>query len=100
MGLSNGSVVINTIFTPAVPEESAVTYTDERSPLSLVSLFKKLQDDTSSSMYAAGSLFKDIVRAYKPETIKVRKCVDEQYRVFCPYIEGTIWSWGQSFLWF
>merc|ERR1719456_1730175 len=44
--LSNGSVIINTIFTPAVPENEAVTVTDERSPMGLVSLFKRLQVDT------------------------------------------------------
>jgi hypothetical protein len=98
--LSNGSVVINTIFTPAVAEDNAVTFSDERSPLSLVSLFKRLQLDTSSSMYAAGSLFKDIVRNYQPVPIKVRECSDGQYRVFCPFVEGTIWSFEKSFLWF
>jgi hypothetical protein len=102
--LSNGSVtsvIINTIFTPAVDVDSAVTVTDERSPLGLVSLFKKLQVDTSSSMYDAGSLFKDIVRAYKPEPIKVRKCpADGEYRVFCPFVMGQIWSFGTTFLWY
>merc|ERR1719359_1116410 len=99
--LSNGSVLINTIFTPAVAEDAAVTVTDERSPAGLVSLFKKLQLDTSSSMYAAGSLFKDIVRAYKPMPIKVRKCLsDDEYRVFCPYVPGMIWDWGKTFLWY
>jgi len=102
--LSNSSVtsvIINTIFTPAVDVDSAVTVTDERSPLGLVSLFKKLQVDTSSSMYDAGSLFKDIVRAYKPEPIKVRKCPEDgEYRVFCPFVMGQIWSFGTTFLWY
>jgi len=100
--LSNGSgVVINTIFTPAVGEDGPVTVTDERSPLGLVSLFRRLQADTSSSMYAAGSLFKDIVRAYTPEPIKVRICKsDDEYRVFCPYVDDTIWAWGKTFAWY
>jgi hypothetical protein len=96
--LSNGSVIINTIFTPAILEDSAVTVSDERSPAGLVSLFKKLQADTSSSMYAAGSLFKDIVRSHMPEPIKVRKCSDDQYRVFCPYLANSIWHPGLTFL--
>jgi len=98
--LSNGSVIINTIFTPAVPDDSPVTMTRERSPLSLITLFKQLQADTSSSMYGAGSLFKDIVRDYQPEPIKVRQCKDDEFRVFCPYVDGTIWGWGKAFLWF
>jgi len=99
--LSNGSVIVNTIFTPAVTDDAPVTVTAERSPLSLISLFKKLQGDTSSSMYAASSLFKDIVRAYKPEPIKVRVCpADKDYRVFCPFVEGTIMSWAGSFMMF
>jgi len=97
---SSSAVIINTIFTPAVPEGSAVTVTAERSPLGLISLFKKLQKDTSSSMYAAGSLFKDIVRSYSPETIKVRQCADLDYRVFCPYEVDLLWSWGKSLLWY
>jgi hypothetical protein len=104
--LSKQPVIINTIFTPPVgiSDDTPVTVTDERSALGLVSLFKKLQSDTSSSMYAAGSLFKDIVRAYQPTPISVRKCPgDEEYRVLCPYVsEGAtaIWSFGKTVLWY
>jgi hypothetical protein len=97
---SPSPVIINTIFTPAVPEDSPVTVTKERSPAGLISLFKKLQADPSSSMFEAGSLFKDIVRAASPEPIKVRKCTDDEYRVFCPYDEVLMWSWGKSFMWY
>lgn len=81
-----------------------MTNTDERSALGLISLFKNLQSDTSSSMYAAGSLFRWIVRAHQPPHIAVRKCAgDEEYRVLCPYVsEGAtaIWSWGKTVLWY
>jgi hypothetical protein len=88
--LSNGSVIVNTIFAPAVIEEKEVTTTYERSPKGLISLFQRLQADTSSAMYAPGSLFKDIVRDYPGPLytpVKVRRCPsDNEYRVFCPYV--------------
>lgn len=84
--LSNGSVVINTVFT-AVGEgdAEALAQTTERSPRALISLMQSLQQDTSSAMHASGSFFVDIDREYRPDPIKVRRCQDNTYRVFCPY---------------
>merc|ERR1711920_88326 len=53
--LSNGSVVVNTVFT-AVGEGNilAVQSTTERSPRALISLFQSLQGDASTALHASG----------------------------------------------
>jgi len=96
-------IIINTIFSPAVDEDTSVSETNERSPLGLVALLKALQADMSSAMYSAGSLFANMNRTYDGTPIKVRKCDDDQYRVFCPYginAEATIMNWGESAAWY
>jgi hypothetical protein len=94
--LSNGSVIVNTVFKPVVTDGALVT-TDERSPMGLISLLQALQRDTSSNLYmntffkcvngngwAGGSACID--SAYRPEPQFVRECPsDGVYRIFCPY---------------
>jgi len=89
--MSNGSIVVNTVFEPVVMEDEPVTITTERTPMGLVSLLRALHNDTSSAMHLGNTLFKHVDRAPLPEPIRVRLCVeDDTYRVFCPYIDGTI----------
>merc|ERR1712061_57007 len=83
--LSNGSVLVNTVFT-TVGDETAIRATTERSPRALISLFQALQSDTSSQLHES-NFFKYVERAYKPPPIPVRKCPDDTYRVFCPYTD-------------
>lgn len=99
--LSNGSVIVNTIFKPAITEADPLTLTDERSPLGLVELFRSLQNDTSSAMYEADSLFKDIDRSLVPPAIKIRVCdSDGEWRIFCPFVEADIMSTLTTQLWY
>merc|ERR1712087_72976 len=98
--LSNGSDsalgLVNTVLTPVGGgASSALKRTTERSPRALVSLLRKLQDDTSSTLHQAGSFFVDIDRAHYPDPIKVRLCPDKIYRVFCPYRQEIVGS-GQA----
>lgn len=81
--LSNGSLIVNTVFT-TVGDETALAATTERSPRALVSLLQALQVDTSSSLYMS-QFFRDIDTTYMPEPIEVRQCPGGAYRVFCPY---------------
>ncbi|CAJ1417799.1 unnamed protein product [Effrenium voratum] len=91
--LSNGSVVVNTVF-KVVGSWNDIKSTDERSPWGLISLLKALQADTSSQLYQS-PFFKYIDRAAMPEPLPVRQCPDGVYRVFCPYT-GGIMSTGEA----
>jgi hypothetical protein len=86
VSLSNGSLIVNTVFT-AVDADGGVVTTDERSPMGLISLLRSLQTDMSSTLYES-SFFREIDRTYMPPPIPVRDCAGE-YRMFCPY-DGTI----------
>lgn len=90
--VSNGSVLVNTVFT-TVGGEEAIQVGTERSPRALVSLLQALQTDTSSQLHES-AFFKHIDRDYLPPPIPVRQCPDGTYRVFCPY-EGVILSAGE-----
>lgn len=91
--LSNGSVVVNTVF-KVVGTWNDIKSTDERSPWGLISLLKALQADTSSQLYQS-PFFKFVDRAAMSEPIPVRQCSDGVYRVFCPY-NGGIMSTGEA----
>jgi len=91
--LSNGSVVVNTVF-KVVGTWNDIKSTDERSPYGLISLLKALQADTSSQLYQS-PFFKFMDRAAMPEPLPVRQCPDGVYRVFCPYT-GGIMSTGEA----
>jgi hypothetical protein len=71
----------------------------ERSPLGLVSLLKALQNDHSSAMYSPGMIFQYVNKTYVVPPIKVRMCGSE-YRIFCPFDEANIMSWGSAHAWF
>lgn len=62
VSLSNGSLIVNTVFTAVNADGGKVT-TDERSPMGLISLLQALQGDTSSSLYES-SFFREIDRTY------------------------------------
>lgn len=87
--LSNGSLIVNAVFTSVQSGTAAVT-TGERSPRGLISLLQALQADASSQLYES-SFFKAIDRSYMPEPVYVRQCDDGTYRVFCTY-SGAIWD--------
>ncbi|CAE7233117.1 unnamed protein product [Symbiodinium sp. CCMP2592] len=91
--LSNGSVVVNTVF-KVVGTWNDIKSTDERSPWGLISLLKALQADTSSQLYQS-PFFKFIDRSDMPEPLPVRLCDDGVFRVFCPYT-GGIMSTGEA----
>ncbi|CAE7838334.1 unnamed protein product, partial [Symbiodinium microadriaticum] len=91
--LSNGSVVVNTVFM-VVGTWNDIKSTDERSPWGLISLLKALQADTSSQLYQS-PFFKFIDRSAMPEPLPVRLCDDGVFRVFCPYT-GGIMSTGEA----
>jgi len=91
--LSNGSVVVNTVF-KVVGTWNDIKSTDERSPWGLISLLKALQADTSSQLYQS-PFFKFIDRSAMPEPLPVRLCDDGVFRVFCPYT-GGIMSTGEA----
>jgi hypothetical protein len=93
-------IIINTIFKAAVDEDTSVLITKERSPLGLVTLLAALQADMSSAMYSVGSVFANMNRTYEGAPIRVRVCDDDIYRIFCPYVDGTIMSWGESAAWY
>lgn len=84
--LANGSIVANTVFDVTLPGAS----TDERSPMGLVTLLRRLQEDQSSNMYES-SFFRFVNRDTIPPAIPVRECLDGEFRIFCPYT-GTIAS--------
>lgn len=91
--LSNGSVIVNTVFEPVVMEDDPVTVTTERTPMGLVELLKALHNDTSSAMHLGNTLFKHVDRAPLPAPVRVRMCTEDgTYRVFCPFVDGTIES--------
>eukprot|EP00928_Gymnodinium_smaydae_P007329 TRINITY_DN12649_c0_g3_i2.p1 TRINITY_DN12649_c0_g3~~TRINITY_DN12649_c0_g3_i2.p1 ORF type:complete len:1560 (-),score=383.63 TRINITY_DN12649_c0_g3_i2:256-4455(-) len=92
--LSNGSLIVNTVFTP-VPANGAVVTTGERSAMGLISLLKALQKDASSTIYES-AFFMDIDREFSPAPLFVRLCSDNVYRAFCPY-EGGIASHVSGF---
>mmetsp|Transcript_18239 Transcript_18239/g.57376 ORF Transcript_18239/g.57376 Transcript_18239/m.57376 type:complete len:527 (-) Transcript_18239:95-1675(-) len=91
--LTDGSLIVNTVFKKAGDEEAQAVST-ERTPLGLIVLFRSLQSDQSSTLYQS-QFFKYIDRTYLPSPLPVRKCDDDSYRVFCPYtgtIMGTGWT--------
>jgi hypothetical protein len=88
VSLSNGSIIINTVFQAVDADADVESNEFERSPLGLISLLRALQKDTSSTMYES-PFFTDIDRDFLPPPIPVRLCPDEVYRVFCPYT-GTV----------
>mmetsp|Transcript_33263 Transcript_33263/g.88043 ORF Transcript_33263/g.88043 Transcript_33263/m.88043 type:complete len:1539 (-) Transcript_33263:138-4754(-) len=93
VSLSQGSVLVNTVFQPVGTEE-AIAATTERSPMAMISLLQALRSDTSSLMYTSpffktitkpDSLNQVVTRHYLPPPIPVRLCKDGVYRVMCPY---------------
>jgi len=84
VSLSNGSVMVSTIF-KTVGNSEAIAASTERSPMGLISLFRALQSDTSSQMYTS-SFFREVCRTQPQKTVNVRKCPDGQYRVVCSYV--------------
>jgi hypothetical protein len=92
VSLSNGSLIVNTVFTAVNADGGKIT-TDERSPMGLISLLQALQSDMSSPLYES-SFFREIDRTYMPQTIPVRDCGGD-YRIFCPY-DGSIMAVSSS----
>jgi len=92
--ISEGSTLVNTVFTTAGDEDATMT-TTQRSPAALISLLTALRMDTSSSMYQnvffqnieKPRLIMDIVHRddLDPGPLNVRLCEDGVYRTFCPY---------------
>jgi len=80
------TVLVHTVFT-TVGDEEALEASTERSPLGLINLLRAMQNDRSSQLYTS-VFFNSIDRSYQPEPLKVRKCDDELYRVFCPYTDA------------
>jgi len=91
--LSNGSVIVNTVFKAVEVakgkdgEPRDDFQSSERTPRGLVSLFQALQRDQSSLMYNS-PFFKHIDRDFVPVALPVRLCSDDTFRVFCPYSQS------------
>jgi len=95
--LSNGSIIVNTIFIPVVEDGEQVT-TDERSPMGLISLLQALQRDSSSQLYSS-PFFKQMDRIFRPEPLRVRMCYNDGiYRIFCPFERGSIMPLSVGFM--
>jgi len=97
VALSNGSLIVSTIFTAVDP---TLGPNKERTPMALVSLLRALQDDASSSLYAS-NFFKDIDREYRPPPVAVRRCPGEpeNFVPFCPFLETELMSQAGAVAW-
>jgi hypothetical protein len=91
--VSEGSVIVNTVFTTYVEDSTDPEVTTARSPMGLLSLLRALQADASSILYHS-SFFKHIVTDYTPDPIPVHMCPDEKFRTICPYMDTIISSNG------
>jgi len=87
--ISEGSVIVNTVFATHVEDSPDPEQQTARSPTGLLSLLRALQSDKSSSLYDS-PFFKYIEPMYTPDLIPVRMCPDEKYRTMCPYMDTII----------
>jgi hypothetical protein len=87
--ISEGSVIVNTVFATHVEDTPDPEVATARSPTGLLSLLRALQADKSSTLYDS-SFFKYIEPQYTPDLIPVRMCPDEKYRTMCPYMDTII----------
>jgi len=85
--ISNGSVIVNLVFSPSsnLDPDNVV----DRSPSGLLSNMRALQADESSTIYES-TFFQTIEREYKPPAVNVYKCEDGEFRTVCPYAKETV----------
>lgn len=92
--ISEGSVIVNTIFTSlGENKEAQAAATDEqaaadtRKPTELLFLLKALQSDDGSLLYLS-NFFKYMDRDYVLKDVYVALCPDNTYRTLCPYMDS------------